>query len=455
MKVTLFERRRQTEITNIEWTDLMQKIRSGYWRKIVEKCRAEQIGLDEMRRRLPAFGISVTFIGGDAAANMVKYTHIVGIDFNKIFINNAIANERISECRRLCEQIPSVVGFYTTKSGRGFRIFVKVNTGIAQHRAIYHPLQQYFEKMLQLQADDKYQFITRLSFVSADEDCFYRSVEEAEPFDLRQLIPGTPQDEAQEMSDVELKVVNYLSHKYDFRYNLLERVSQFRVSGNQPAVEGARRWHDINDRYSDAMAADVHENCTPITYNQFEWIRRNQVIEPYYDPVDDFTASLPEWDGEDRLAGFCDQIADSDTRLREWVKAMMQRWIDPKAPLLPLAIVSEKADTGKTDWAQSLMPPQLRMYMAASSVNFLYGLSKQKLLFIFEDFSGSQADINRVRYLRACNPRAAMILLSDQKKLDQYIARHGKEKFLLVKVQQHADINHDIDYQQLYAQVMG
>src|SRR5574344_3079946 len=189
MQVTLFNKGDEGILSSIEWVDLMKRIRDGYWRDIVERSRTEAIGRDELKKRLPAFDNSVTFTGGDEAANVVKYNHIVSIDFNKVLASPDDSYEKIAQCREMCRDIPSVVGFYITKSGRGFRIFVLVNTGIDEHKIIYHPLQEHFERLFGLQADDKYKDITRLSFVTYDADCLYRTIEEAEPFDMGKLVP--------------------------------------------------------------------------------------------------------------------------------------------------------------------------------------------------------------------------------------------------------------------------
>jgi len=486
MKISLFERHRQTEISNVEWTELMRRIRDGYWSKVVEQCRRQSIGVDDMRRRLPAFGISVTFIGGDAAANMVKYTHIMGIDFNKVFISKNLAMRKITECRAKCITVPSVVGFYTTKSGRGFRLFVKVNTGIAHHRAVYPLLRKYFENLLDLPADDKYRYITRLSFVSADKDCFFRPIEEAETFDLSKILPDSLrtvdlEDDGQAMSDVELKVVNYLSHKYDFRFNLMSNTSQFRVSDGSLAVAGATEWHDLDDHYTDYLVHDIYDNCTPITYNQFEWIRHDQVIEPYYDPVDDFFATLPAWDGTDHFStlSHCEP-------LNNWIAVMASQWLSPhehrnraliitgkvpewigpseksaddsvrevegkldnfigtkknfsvsennlqkhlKKDALELAknigqnigenFVQNKGQEkirefenplSPTDAILHLIPLPLQQFACATSSDFIRPTASQQLLFIIEDFHYSQSAVNRLRYLRAANPRASFVI---------------------------------------------
>src|SRR5574344_2649207 len=104
MQVTLFNKGDEGILSSIEWVDLMKRIRDGYWREIVERSRKESIGRDELKKRLPAFGASVTFIGGDEAANVVKYNHIISIDFNKVITDTNNGIEKIASCREICHR---------------------------------------------------------------------------------------------------------------------------------------------------------------------------------------------------------------------------------------------------------------------------------------------------------------------------------------------------------------
>jgi len=453
MKVTLFEKKYKTEITDIEWCSLMERIKTGYWNNIVEKCRGERFSQDVVNRKLPAFGISVTFVGGDAAANMVTYTHIVGIDFNKPFLDKAIADKSIAECRKICTEIPSVIGFYTTKSGRGFRLFVKVNSGIKDHHHIYHPLQQYFENLLGLKSDPKYRFITRLSFVSSDPHCFYRPVEEAEAFDVKNLIPDITTENQEEMNDMELKVLNYLSNKYDFRYNLFEKSIQFRINNPLFAIKEACQWHSLDDKYEDAMVKDIYENCTHITYNQFEWIKKNQVIVPYYDPVDEYINSLPEWDGRDRLTEYASLVTDDTESLKQWLVTMFLKWLSPNDVQNRILVMSTSTrGTCLSWWIHDLLPAPLKKYMMETYNSFVYGLSFPRLLISFKNFNFDPMHIRIARYIRAINGRASFIL-TDSKDV---IGDLSGATFLKIKIKNSdSEIVVDDEYlNQLYSQIM-
>lgn len=416
MKVTLFHYTDQMVISSVEWTELMKRIRDGYWRDIVEKCHDEQLGNDEMKKRLPAFGISVTFTGGDEAANVVRYNHIVGIDFNKVISKDLSGIQKIDECRAMCHDIPSVVGFYVTKSGMGFRVFVLVNTGIDEHKIIYHLLQEYFEGLFNLQADDKYKDITKLSFVTYDPDCFYRRIEDTEPFDMKSFLPDLKNNKVfPGIGVTERKVWKYLSSKYDFRYNILERVSQCRLKCDiSDGTAQTFKWKNIDDRINDMMVCDIENNCMHITYNQLKWIVDNHIIKPDYNPLTDFCSRIAVWDGCDYIKEYAvvlniDDVGKFNDVLRIWLTNMYMSWTDTsKHNDMILMLQSDVQYSGKTDWALHILPSELRQYQLATNINFIYEEEKPYLLFVIEDFNGHGWE--RIRMLKEKNPMASIII---------------------------------------------
>ena len=367
MQVTLFEKTSDTNISNIEWMELMKRIRNGYWRDIVEKSRREATGYDELKRRLPAFGISVTFTGGDEAANVVRYNHIIGIDFNKVITDIHNGPNKIVDCREACLNIPSVIGFFTTKSGRGFRVFVKVDTDLNEHKIIYHPIQEYFERLFNLQADDKYQDITRLSFVSYDSDCFYRDVENAQSFPIYKILPGklNISTNSDKISDKIFKVRRYLNDTYDFRFNTLTSRMQCRIKPEtKNALPTATEWHDIDDQLNDTIVCDVNANCVNMTYNQMKWIMDNHCLGNIFNPVTAYLDSLPTWDGTDRII---------DQKLKTFLCNMVHKWTDEEFRI-------DNSITLPFEDAVKILPSELHEYMSVGP----YGERRNSLLIIEE-----------------------------------------------------------------------
>lgn len=411
MLVTLFQHTGQTAVSTIEWTELMRGVRDGRWREIVERCRREATGGDEMRRRLPAFGVSVTFLDGDEAANVVRYTHVIAIDFNKIVLCGSDGPAVIARCREVCRGLPSVVGFYVSKSRRGFRLFVKVNTGIAEHKRIYHPLQEYFEDLLGLHANDRYKDITQLSYVSHDPDCFFRDPDAAEPFAVETICPGLPGAEAGEPSGKAAQsVADYLGETYDIRYNVRERAMQCRRKGEENA-----RWHNIGERLFDLIVADINAQGIALTYNQLQWALDNYAEMATIDEAKDYAARLPQPDNDDHIAAAAALLNANGgsfaPTLTQWLTAMWRGWMYGEANRTALALCSDAPNTGKTEWAMSLVPPELQRYTLATSAKFMQHCPDNRrswLLIMLLDFDGD--DWPTVEKLMEENPEASLII---------------------------------------------
>ncbi len=460
MQVTLFEKADHTIISSIEWMDLMKRIRDGFWRDIVEQSRRECFGRDDLKDQLPAFGTSVTFVGGDEAVNVVKYNHIVSIDFNKAITDTNDGAEKIAQSREICCRIPSVVGFYITKSGRGFRIFVLVNSNIDEHKIIYHPIQEYFEQILGLQADDKYRDITRLSFVSYDPDCFYRSIESSETFKIESIIPfkNKSHQEIPTISVIIKKISEYLGKTYDFRYDALAQVLQYRIKPNLGhAIPISTHWMNINDRLNDQIVSDINANCVEVTYNQFKWIIDNNYIADIFNPIEEFDSHLPEWDGEDRIEAFANSLNTNNSHafandVKSWLVNMYRLWLGKGIDKANIMILqSDDSGSGKTAWALKILPPSLRqyMYVGIASQTLFHSQEKIKnnLLFIAEDYIGNFSDIISL-------PTKASYIITTSKRIqDQTVIDKNAISYHSIKTNDENVTALVINYPELYAQV--
>lgn len=462
MQVTLFNKGDEGILSSIEWVDLMKRIRDGYWRDIVERSRKEAIGRDELKKRLPAFGTSVTFTGGDEAANVVKYNHIVSIDFNKVLASPDNSYEKIAQCREMCRDIPSVVGFYITKSGRGFRIFVLVNTGIDEHKIIYHPLQEHFERLFGLQADDKYKDITRLSFVSFDPDCFYRRIESAEAFPIETIIPFRRKTaDSSKINELIEDVQKFLRGKYEIRYNVLIKKLQIRLkSDSVNVVPSAMVWSDINDNINNNLVTNINDNGVRITYNQFKWMIENGYIASDYNPAKDFDLLLPEWDGVDYIKEVSLRLnADSKDTFSEflesWLVGMYQSWMNPRTVRKDvLVLLSSERGAGCAAWASSLLPEQLRQYSFAGYLKYaaknLNSILSTSLLTIVEDADNEQMEC--LKAVKNVNAVSSIIITSDSDKYVRTITPFMKPAIFTIN-KNDGNISAPIDYIKLYSQV--
>lgn len=82
----------------------------------------------------------------------------------------------------LAVKIPFTYACFTSPSGDGLKIFIKVNTDQETHEQAYKQVQTFYEKEIGIEADPKCKDITRLCFVSNDPNAFLN--ESASTFEI-------------------------------------------------------------------------------------------------------------------------------------------------------------------------------------------------------------------------------------------------------------------------------
>ena len=154
-----------------ELLDIVQQITLGTHKEQVDAIRyAVQSGhqqkADEIKRALPAFTPSGKFNTVRKAEALEEYSQVIHLDFDKLeYTDLEPCFKRITEC-------PYTLAAFLSPSGNGFKVFVKVGSNAQQHTKAYLDVQAYYENLLDIPADAHCKDITRLCFVSHDENAY-------------------------------------------------------------------------------------------------------------------------------------------------------------------------------------------------------------------------------------------------------------------------------------------
>lgn len=135
-----------------------------YLRKSLADNKTE--AAERAKKSLPAFTPSATFKGGRKMEFLTNYNALVVLDIDKI------TPEKLSESKEKLKENPFVFAFFTSPSGNGLKIFIKVDSGKDEHKETFLKLQRYFEDILSLEIDKSGKDITRLCFFSYDPELF-------------------------------------------------------------------------------------------------------------------------------------------------------------------------------------------------------------------------------------------------------------------------------------------
>jgi predicted P-loop ATPase len=158
-------------IANKQLEDTLKAIGSGAWKKQIEKLReclakGNQTGFEYLKKSLPAFTPSGLFAGGRKLEYLKQYSGFVILDIDKL------RNDSLLQAKETAKQSKFCYACFTSPSGKGLKILVKVNSVKENHKTAFLQLQSHFEKLLNIEIDKSGKDITRLCFVSFDTEIY-------------------------------------------------------------------------------------------------------------------------------------------------------------------------------------------------------------------------------------------------------------------------------------------
>jgi hypothetical protein len=158
-------------IEDVSLASIITNIKSGTYHDSINAIRmAKGMGkperADQLKKELLAFTPSATFKDGRKKDLLTAYSGYVHLDFDKL------TPEELQQSFDLAVKIPFTFACFTSPSGDGLKIFIKVNTDKDLHEIAYKQVQAFYEKEIGIEADPKCKDITRLCFVSNDTNAF-------------------------------------------------------------------------------------------------------------------------------------------------------------------------------------------------------------------------------------------------------------------------------------------
>ena len=270
-----------------------------------------------------------------------------------------------------------------------------------------------------------------------------------------------------------MQVDNFFSKRYRLRRNVLTGVTEYKPLGaydtsfrrvTQEVVntmafmaqrEGIRVWaRDIKERVNSTLVGD-------------------------YNPISDYLAALPRWDGCDRLTAFAARVPTSTPQWTErfavWMRSMIAHWMGLDRQhgnsLVPLLIGEQGC--GKSSFTKIILPEPLRPYYNdridfRNDNTLMQGLSAFALINIdeFDRYSDSRQPL--MKYIISKGEVTAMkayrSTFSTERRYASFIAttncRHpltdptGSRRFVCAEVTGRIDFTSPVDYAQLYAQLV-
>lgn len=160
-----------TTIENKNIFDIIQDIKSGNYRNEIAQIRTAKLSgnksdSDNLKKSLLAFTPSGTFGQQRKSEFINSYSKIIHLDFDHIPTSEL---ETFIEIVNSCE---FTYASYISPSGEGMKVFVRVDSNKEQHTEAYKQIGAYYSSLTYMDYDPKCKDISRLCFVSYDENTF-------------------------------------------------------------------------------------------------------------------------------------------------------------------------------------------------------------------------------------------------------------------------------------------
>ena len=123
-------------------------------------------GANDLKKQLPAILVSGIFNKARKYDCLSRYTQIICLDLDKL------ALEKVQEIKDKAINNAYTYIAFISPSGRGIKIFVKVNSGADQHKEAYRQVTRYYTELLGVAFDQQTSDITRLTYMSYDPDVY-------------------------------------------------------------------------------------------------------------------------------------------------------------------------------------------------------------------------------------------------------------------------------------------
>ena len=267
------------------------------------------------------------------------------------------------------------------------------------------------------------------------------------------------------------KMKRYLNAHYEFRYNVLSEINEFRPKG-----EDLLTFRILGKRELNALCMEIQSAGIPCWDRDVARYIHSTLVEDYH-PFSLYIQELPKWDGEDLLTDLAQRVSTEAywvKHFHRWMLALMAQWMGKNttyancvAPLL----VSEEQGWLKSTFCKSLMPEPLQAYYTDQIDLSANGRLEGKLavmgLINLDEFdrlsSRAMAKLKNLMQLSSLNirksyqknysqlPRIASFIGTSNRK-DLLDDPTGSRRFLCVEVEHRIDCT-DIDLSQIYAQL--
>ena len=283
-----------------------------------------------------------------------------------------------------------------------------------------------------------------------------------------------------EMLDIE----HFLHERYQFRMNVLNRKVEYVTKASEDEVVGDAdvRWQPLSDRDLNSIILDAkrEEVCEGNPKTDIELVLHSKEVCAY-DPIREYLEHLPQWDGQNHVAQLFSRLPGLSSEqmgyLTTWLRSSVAHWLQMDTlhgnECVPTLIGAQGC--GKTTFLRRLLPQHLRQYYL-DHLNLSNKFDKEmaltnNLLVNLDELEAirpsQQSNLKQTLSKSKVNGRPIFgRVQEDRLRYASFVATTnnphpltdatGSRRYICLTIPDGMFIDNsgDIDYDQLYAQVM-
>jgi hypothetical protein len=169
IKISFVESIDSSNMRPAEIGQVLECIKKGSWKKKIDPIRQaldnnELEQANSLKMALPAFTLSGTFNERRKKENIVSYSGLLHLDYDKV--------EDVESLKEIIVKIPFTYSAFISPSGNGLKVFVMTDAKLDSHTEFFNAIRSYYDGIVGLESDRKVKDVPRLCFVSYDPELY-------------------------------------------------------------------------------------------------------------------------------------------------------------------------------------------------------------------------------------------------------------------------------------------
>ena len=272
---------------------------------------------------------------------------------------------------------------------------------------------------------------------------------------------------------VAFRLREFLQRRYEIRFNEILQMTEYRERHSLQFLFRELGRRELNTIHHEANIEGIEAAFSEVD----ELVHSSYV--PVYNPIAQYLATLPEWDGKDRMGELARRVPNRnpywERLFTRWFLSMVAHWMDGdmKQANATAPILIGRQGYRKSTFCRMLLPPELKLFFTDSidfrsnieaerclsrfllvNIDEFDQLSEKQFAFVKHLFQKPQTNIRRMYSEAIGTQRRYASFIGTSNHHEVLRDPTGNRRYICVEVTEPIDTETGIEYGQLYAQAV-